>query len=171
VGPERRWLGHEALAGLLAERFGLAPTTALAQAVAYRTHWQRAGLLDADTSPALRLDRPDDPVWPAPRPRSLSTAAAGLSVADRRIGLAVTAADRQTTLRDWLAPAAGAGTVDHLLRLAGTADNWHLELDGTRRTLGTSAGDTVDCLCQGVHPCLSSQLQNCTTQGFFVPQG
>jgi hypothetical protein len=131
--------GTEALAGLLAERFSLAPATALAQLVAHQTHWQQAGLLDVATSPALRLDRPDDPVWPAPRPRPLPPGAAGLPVADRRIGLVVTAADLQTTLRAWLAPAAGAGTVDHLLRLTGTADSWHLHLDGTRRTLGTSA--------------------------------
>jgi hypothetical protein len=69
----------------------------------------------------------------------LPPGAAGLSVADRRIGLAVNDADLQTTLRDWLAPAAGTGEVDHLLRLMGTADDWHLQLDGTRRTLGTSA--------------------------------
>ena len=127
------------LAGLLAERFGLESDAARAQVLDHEAQWRRVGLLDAATPSDLRLGGPDDPVWPAPRPRPLPPGSAILTVADRRIGLAVTAADLRGTLRDWLAPAAGAGTVDHELRLAGTADDWHLQLDGTRRTLGTSA--------------------------------
>ena len=129
----------EPLAGLLAERFGLAPDAARAAVLAHQAHWRAAGLLDTATPPALRLGGPDDPVWPAPHPRPSAPGTWCLRVADRRIGLAVSAADLRNTLRDWLAPAAGAGMVDHELHLQGRPDAWHLSLDGAVRETGTGA--------------------------------
>ncbi|MCU0842534.1 MAG: hypothetical protein MUC79_12570 [Thiobacillaceae bacterium] len=127
------------LADLLTERFGLPPADARAQVAAQYAHWQRAGLLDRATPPDLRLARPDDPVWPAPRRRPGPPGAWSLAAADRRVALQVAATDLRATLHDWFGPPRAAGPVDHALALQGPAAGWRLTLDDATRASGSDA--------------------------------
>lgn len=150
------------LAKLLAEHFGLALDAARAYVTQLEVQWRQVGLLDTDTSQALRLGGADDPVWPSPCPRPLPADAWRLRVADRRLGVRVSAPDLWETLRGWLFPAAGGEEldpvqatehrrsapdalpptqeIDHEVGLdlspEGSPTTWRLTLDGTLRETG-----------------------------------
>lgn len=119
-----------ALAGLLAERFGLALEAARVHIALQEAQWRQAGLLDAETPPAMRLGDTAVPVWPPPNPRPLPPETWALRVADRRLGLGVSDPDLRDTLWDWLAPATDIQEIDHVLVLTGPPAAWRLTLDG-----------------------------------------
>nr|WP_242467701.1 PqqD family peptide modification chaperone [Thiocapsa imhoffii] len=122
------------LTELLVARFALPPEQARTQVAALMNDWRHAGLLDADEAAAnWRLGAPDDPVWPAPRPRPLEPAAWALQVADRRVGLSAEDATVRRHLNALLVPATRVGEpceVDHALQLRGSTKAWQLALEG-----------------------------------------
>lgn len=163
--------GTESLAALLVERFDLAWDTAHAHVARQQALWQGSGLLDAETEVNLpytdtpadwRLGGAGDPVWPPPCPRPLPAGAWTLRIADRRLGVQVSAPDLRETLRGWLFPAAVGELdpvqapehrrsapdtlppdpeIDHEVSLELTPEApphiWRLTLDGTLRETGT----------------------------------
>ena len=153
-------LAPETVAGLLVERFALSPALAHDQVMALVAEWRSAGLLDGggETPADRRFGTPDEPVWPAPRPRPLETGAWALRVADRRVGLRCVAAIHQRF--GWmLAPdrhpdqTAPVG-VDHDLQLYGAVDDWRLARDG----------ETLEC-GQGLDAALVATMTALTNLG------
>ena len=138
-------LSPEQLAGLLVERFALPPELACDQVTAMVADWRHAGLLDvAGETPAdWRLGTPDEPLWPAPRPRPTEHGARALWLADRRVGVRCEDAAFQRRLGWMLAPEpasepasesvpeqAAPLRVEHDLSLHGTTADWRLARDG-----------------------------------------
>ena len=135
-------LNPAAVAGLLAERFGLDLPTAHTEVSDLVEQWRQAGLFG---NPApLEPQAVDTPGVVVPCPTPLAPRALRLRVADRTVGIGVADPEwarylnRTLALVDAAAP--GPEWVDHALYLDGTVESWLLKRDDHQ----VAAGQTAD---------------------------
>jgi hypothetical protein len=138
----------EALAGLVAERFGLAEETADAQVGSLVDGWLRAGLLNGEwETPREWRFEPSALVPPLPAPVVAPSPAGAwrLSLAELSVSLEVDFAEVERSLAPLLAPLREGGGREVLYRLEvrGDPDRWTLEGNGTPLESGKDADGAV----------------------------
>ncbi len=145
------------IVGLLRKGFGLADGIARAQIMRLLADWRQSGLLTATPAPptAYRLGDAAEPIPPAPRPRPAPPGFRVVRVADRRVGLAVAIPECRSCVEAWFsAPPTNApgleGSIDHALRLTGTARDWRLWLDDTPHAQGRTRDTALLALISGL---------------------
>ena len=125
------------LAGLLAERFELAPNAARAYVDGLQAHWQAAGLLTDAENPGWR-HAPAEAIPPLPAPPAAAPppGAWRLSLADRAVSLSIQDTALRARLAPLLAPRPGGDRTGHpaprpdQLVLHGDGAHWRLSANG-----------------------------------------
>ena len=118
------------LAGLLAERFGLAPEDAHRYLDELQAQWHAAGLLEADREGGRFAAAPTEPPLASPPATAPPPGAWRLAVADRAVSLAIPDKGLRALLapllphRSGADPGASAGPVADQLTLHGAARHW-----------------------------------------------
>jgi len=130
------WTGAP-LAGLLAERFGLAPEDARRYLDELQADWRAAGLLEADPSDGRFVVAPTEPPLASPPATAPPPGAWRLAVADRAVSLSIPDEMLRAALTPLLPDRSGADPgpspepVADQLTLHGAARHWTLTANGS----------------------------------------